>query len=356
MARILLFHHILGITPGVANLKRRLEALNFEVELPDLFDGKIFESVESGLAYVASHQEDVFGCLENIVDSGGYFDAVVGISFGAMVASQLCNIATDHVGQLVFVSAFVAPEDSSGSMSSPKVTVIASENDPFYAGEDHSALLEYRETHPESTLFLFVGRSHFFMDDSHAEYSQAMTDIMLAKIVELISEGKSVGHYNDLLKWHGDSGTINVIETNVSDPRLVYCTQRYRQELFLQIGIDPVTDDEWQYFCEYSRSRLFLAIGGDRSLGTVTLTALDETSFEIKRLWVDQKARGHGIGRRLMDRLEGAALEMGCKRLFLDTHNDLIAAIGLYRSMGYVDDVPYNSNERCQLWMSKSLS
>jgi len=67
---------------------------------------------------------------------------------------------------------------------------------------------------------------------------------------------------------------------------------------------------------------------------------------EIKRMWVSPDVRGLGVGRRLLDALEGRARESGVELLRLETNRSLVEAQALYRTSGYTetrlfDDEPY---------------
>ena len=83
---------------------------------------------------------------------------------------------------------------------------------------------------------------------------------------------------------------------------------------------------------------------------------LSEGVGEIKRMFVVPSARGRGHGRRVLAALEAAALELGYRRLRLDTAQSLTAAIALYRSAGYRDIADYNDNRYASYWGEKVLS
>src|ERR671921_1835549 len=55
-------------------------------------------------------------------------------------------------------------------------------------------------------------------------------------------------------------------------------------------------------------------------------------STDIKRMWVAESARGLGLGRRLLEHLEGLARERGSTTARLETGDVLPEAIALYRS------------------------
>lgn len=62
---------------------------------------------------------------------------------------------------------------------------------------------------------------------------------------------------------------------------------------------------------------------------------------EVKRLFVVATARGQGIGRALMDRIEVAARQDGIACLQLETGIQSAEALGLYRRLGYGERGPF---------------
>ena len=54
MTEVLLFHHVLGLTPGVRAFAETLRAAGHTVHTPDLFDGHTFDSIDEGMAHVRS--------------------------------------------------------------------------------------------------------------------------------------------------------------------------------------------------------------------------------------------------------------------------------------------------------------
>jgi putative acetyltransferase len=62
---------------------------------------------------------------------------------------------------------------------------------------------------------------------------------------------------------------------------------------------------------------------------------------ELKRMYVAPEARGLGIGRALLVRLEGEARALGLERLVLETGTRQLEALALYRRAGFTDIPPY---------------
>lgn len=87
--------------------------------------------------------------------------------------------------------------------------------------------------------------------------------------------------------------------------------------------------------------RLFIALESGIATGCVALRGLDETTAEMKRLYVRAAARGEGLGRRLAIKTIDAAREIGYARLVLDTLPKMHEAALLYRSLGFRAVAPY---------------
>jgi putative acetyltransferase len=88
--------------------------------------------------------------------------------------------------------------------------------------------------------------------------------------------------------------------------------------------------------------RLVLAVGSGNPLGCAALRPLGEGICELKRMYVRQQYRGQGVGKALATFLIQDACDIGYKIMRLDTGNFLLAALGLYRSLGFKTIEPYN--------------
>jgi len=76
---------------------------------------------------------------------------------------------------------------------------------------------------------------------------------------------------------------------------------------------------------------------------------------DIKRMWVAESARGLGLGRRLLEHLEGIARERGSHEARLETGDVLGEAIALYGSAGYAEVPPFNDEPFADRWFAKRL-
>jgi DNA-binding MarR family transcriptional regulator len=81
----------------------------------------------------------------------------------------------------------------------------------------------------------------------------------------------------------------------------------------------------------------------------------DGAPSEIKRMWVADRARGLGIGRRLLAELEAEAARSGARGARLETNRALTEAIAMYRSAGYVEVPAFNDEPFAHHWFEKRL-
>ena len=69
---------------------------------------------------------------------------------------------------------------------------------------------------------------------------------------------------------------------------------------------------------------------------------LSDGICEMKRLYVPERFRGQGTGRRLCQAINASARDAGFRLMRLDTGNFLTEAIGMYQSIGFRVCAPYH--------------
>jgi ribosomal protein S18 acetylase RimI-like enzyme len=92
------------------------------------------------------------------------------------------------------------------------------------------------------------------------------------------------------------------------------------------------------------KGRILLALWDGEIAGCVALRPRSETECEMKRLYLRDQFRGHGIGRALAERIVDEAKQIGYGSMCLDTIETMTAAITLYRSLGFEETEPYYDN------------
>jgi DNA-binding MarR family transcriptional regulator/GNAT superfamily N-acetyltransferase len=106
------------------------------------------------------------------------------------------------------------------------------------------------------------------------------------------------------------------------------------------------------------KSGVWLAYLDSQAVGCVVLKPLPSMSgaAECKRLYVQPEARGHGLANSLLDALETFAHDRGLTWIYLDSFDDLKAAVTLYKKRGYASCDRYNDNPQATLFLRKRIS
>jgi putative acetyltransferase len=86
--------------------------------------------------------------------------------------------------------------------------------------------------------------------------------------------------------------------------------------------------------------RLFVARRNGSPLACGALRIASDYG-EVKRMYVAPAARGEGLGRAILARIESEAQRAGLRVMRLETGNRQTEALALYRSAGYVDCGPF---------------
>ena len=66
----------------------------------------------------------------------------------------------------------------------------------------------------------------------------------------------------------------------------------------------------------------------------------DATTAEVKRLFVNENGRGHGLGRLLLEKMFSSMAEDGYKDVRFSSARFLTHARWLYESVGFLDMAP----------------
>lgn len=187
MAEVVLFHHVQGLTAGVASFADQLRRAGHTVYTPDLFDGQTFASIEAGMDY---GREIGFGVLAErgvaaaeALPSAGVVYA--GFSFGVMPAQQLAQTRAGAGGALLFHACAPMSEFGDRWPDGVPVQVHGMDADPFFAEEDGDlgAARELVASSMQAELFLYPGTQHLFADPSLPSYDEPAATLLLDRVL-----------------------------------------------------------------------------------------------------------------------------------------------------------------------------
>jgi ribosomal protein S18 acetylase RimI-like enzyme len=135
------------------------------------------------------------------------------------------------------------------------------------------------------------------------------------------------------------------------------------EEYNTAIGIQ-VRDTRPSFARDYfgAESGLWLAVADQQIIGCIALRPLalaadfgSDPAAEVKRLYVQPAFRGRGVAEVLLAALEAHAREHGYRALYLDSKDDLQAALRFYARHGYQRCGRYNDNPQATIFMHKQL-
>lgn len=189
MADVLMFHHILGLTPGMRDLAERLRVGGHTVHAPDLYDGRLFDSMEDAFAFVKSGALDVDERADAAAAGLPARLVYLGVSSGVMRAQRLAQQRAGAAGAVLLESAIpVSGEWAFGPWpESVPVQIHGMDADEFFAGEgDIDAAREIVAAADEGELFTYPGDQHLFEDSSLSSYDVEATDLLVSRVVAFL--------------------------------------------------------------------------------------------------------------------------------------------------------------------------
>lgn len=102
---------------------------------------------------------------------------------------------------------------------------------------------------------------------------------------------------------------------------------------------DPELDCLSAYYNNQPEKRRYFIAAYDDGTVIGGVGVAEFTGFancaEIQKLYLSDAAKGMGLGKRLMQTAEEFARSAGYSFLYLETHTNLEAAIGLYEKLGF---------------------
>lgn len=190
MAEILLFHHALGLTPGITEFADHLREAGHTVHTPDLYDGHTFRTVEEGVGFA---RDTGFGTiLERGVRAADDLPSdlvYAGFSLGVMPAQQLAQTRAGARGALLLEACVPPSEFGSSWPDEVPVQVHGMDADPSFADEgDLDAARALVDEAADAELFLYPGDQHLFADTSLPSYDAEAAALLTRRVIAFLAE------------------------------------------------------------------------------------------------------------------------------------------------------------------------
>jgi dienelactone hydrolase len=188
MVEVVLFHHALGLTPGVVSFADELRRAGHTVHTPDLFQGRTFDSIEAGVG----HAEDIgfpevmqrgARAVEELPNEVVY----AGFSLGVVPAQMLAQTRPGARGAVFCYSCLPATEFGERWPDGVPVQVHGMDADPIFAGEgDLDAARALVEQSPDAELFLYPGDQHYFADSTLPSYDRGAAALLTERVLAFL--------------------------------------------------------------------------------------------------------------------------------------------------------------------------
>ena len=191
MTEVLVFHHAQGVTPGITAFADDLRAAGHTVHVPDLFDGRTFDSIPEGMAFI---KEQGFDAVRergvHVADDLPPDLVYAGFSFGEMIAQQLAQTRAGARGALLFYSCIpISGEWAFGPWpDGVPVQIHGADHDPFFMDEgDVDAAREIVANVADAQLFLYPSDQHYFADSSLPSYDAEATALLMQRVRDFLA-------------------------------------------------------------------------------------------------------------------------------------------------------------------------
>ncbi len=185
-------------------------------------------------------------------------------------------------------------------------------------------------------------------DEAAAALLQTLAPALRARLVVAMAE------VHDLLRLAG----LRIDRVDPDSPAARWCVGRYFEELNrrFESGFDPAASlpaDDGELVPPKGAFLVAIVDGEPVACGAVKV--ISPAVGSLKRMWVAYTMRALGVGRRMLAALEVEALALGVTTLRLETNQALQEAIRLYRSAGFHEVAPFNSDPYAHHWFEKPL-
>lgn len=131
--------------------------------------------------------------------------------------------------------------------------------------------------------------------------------------------------------------------TPSDDPKIAEIIRNNLRKFHLDIPgtvyFDKELDTLSTFYAEYPEKRRYCIMTDENGsvVGGVGIAEFEhfEDCAELQKLYLCDEVKGRGLGKKLLQTAEETARMLGYAQLYLETHTNLKAAIGLYENSGY---------------------
>jgi dienelactone hydrolase len=194
MAKVVLFHHVQGLTDGVRAFAEQLRAGGHTVHTPDLFEGELPATLDEGMALSRSIGDEVLTKrAEQAVADLPEGLVYAGFSMGGGTAQQFAQTRPGARGALLYEACMpITGEWAFGPWpDGVPVQIHGMDKDPFFGleGDIDAARELVDKVGPElAALFVYPGDQHLFTDSSLPSYNAEAAALVVQRSREFLDK------------------------------------------------------------------------------------------------------------------------------------------------------------------------
>lgn len=190
--KIVVYHSVLGVRQGERHMAALLERLGFAVQVPDLYDGKVFNHYDEAIQFF--EEMGVAGLIERakkaLEGENGPF-IFTGFSNGGALAEVMALQYPETVGCILFHAAL--PITEIGAAEWPRqvpVQLHYADEDPWREEEYVKKFLQQVEASGAAIQFCeYQSTGHLFSDNTLPdEYSKEETEKMYRNVIDFLEQ------------------------------------------------------------------------------------------------------------------------------------------------------------------------
>lgn len=210
-------------------------------------------------------------------------------------------------------------------------------NGRYIAVDPSPRVLEGEWNYSRAVLIYFDSEHDFNMWYTSPEYQEILPFRLAGSECDTILVHDRNGAITVERRWSNDKDFLSLIRELDKELKELY---QEKQDRYTHLNNVP---DDLPIVLLYDKQI---------AIGCGCLKRINETCAELKRIYVKKSYRGKGLSKRIIEALEKIAKEDKLTELVLETGIRQTAAIGLYKSLGYMETENYgeykgNSNSIC---------
>jgi len=189
MAEVVLFHHAMGLTPGIVAFADELSRAGHTVHTPDLFEGRTFGTIEEGMGYAQQigFPDEVIARGVRAVEALPAELVYAGFSLGVVPAQKLAQTRPGARGALLVYSCVPVSAFGSAWPDGVPVQIHGMDADPIFVGEgDIDAARALLAQANDAELFLYPGDQHYFADSTLPSYDPHATALLIKRMLDFL--------------------------------------------------------------------------------------------------------------------------------------------------------------------------